>query len=113
MSMKFFRSKTRHAARVSNLDELRFVGSYWMRRKYTFATACALTLVWTGLDLSLPVPSAHLIGVIASTTHGDHAAWQAWRLFVGLFAGYAIARNPPYPLRASISAPTIQSPNNY
>ncbi len=104
--MKFFQTKTRHTAPVSNLDVLRFVGSYWMRRKYT------LTLVWTGLDLSLPVASAHLIGVIASTTHGDHAAWQAWRLFVGLFAGYAIARNITYRLWASMSARNMEALNN-
>ncbi|PLZ02952.1 multidrug ABC transporter ATP-binding protein [Burkholderia sp. WAC0059] len=99
-------------APVTNAQVLRFIAGYWMRHRVAFAVACALTLVWTGLDLCLPVASSRLIATVAAHAHGSASAWRAWRLFVGLFAGYVVARNATYRLWARMSAYNMEAMNN-
>ncbi|BEU28502.1 ABC transporter ATP-binding protein [Paraburkholderia sp. 22B1P] len=100
------------AAIASNLEVLRFVGSHWMRQRRLFVIAGALTIAWTSLDVMIPVASSHVIAAVAAG-HGDiRAAWNAWLMFIGAFAGYAVARNVTFRLWSVVAARNMESITN-
>ncbi|TDV03062.1 ABC transporter ATP-binding protein [Paraburkholderia caballeronis] len=97
---------------VTNREVLAFVWSFWMKRRRTFALACVLTLVWTGLDLSLPMASSRLIAAVAPLPADAPRAWLAWRAYLLLFAAYAIVRNVAFRLWARIAAFNMEAMTN-
>ncbi|MCW2498323.1 MAG: ABC-type multidrug transport system, ATPase and permease component [Jatrophihabitans sp.] len=105
-------NETRDASGVTNLQVIAFIWSFWLRRKYTFAAACILMLIWTGLDLSLPIASSHLVATVASAPNGVQRAWHAWRTFIILFAGYIVIRNAAFRLWSVIAARNMKTMTN-
>ncbi|BEU25627.1 ABC transporter ATP-binding protein [Paraburkholderia caribensis] len=110
--MTFSKSRARNPSSVSNREAFAFVWSFWMKRKRTFAFACLLTLVWTGLDLSLPVASAHLVAAVEPFSGRAQNAWLAWKAYVLLFAAYAVVRNLTFRVWARIAAFNMEALTN-
>jgi ATP-binding cassette subfamily B protein len=107
--MESFNRPAGSAPQVTNTQVFAFVWSFWTKRTRSFAIACMLTLLWTGLDLSLPLASSHLIAAVASQPLHSAQAWCAWRLYIGLFAAYALARNVTFRLWARIAALNMEA----
>ncbi|PYE25451.1 ATP-binding cassette subfamily B protein [Paraburkholderia silvatlantica] len=101
--------RTETSPKVSNAEVLTFIWSFWKRRPRSFAFAGALTLLWTGLDLSLPLASSHLITAVSSQPFRIADAWGAWRLYIVLFAAYAVTRNVTFRLWARIAALNMEA----
>ena len=78
---------------LSNGQVLAFIGLQWMRRPGLLAASVLFLFVAVGLDLMLPTASGRLVDAVARDAAHPAHAWRAWMLFVGVFFGYAIARN--------------------
>ena len=78
---------------LSNAQVLAFIISQWLRRPGLLAATLVFLFIAVGLDLMLPKAAGALVDAVASNPSRPARAWQAWGLFVGVFLGYAVARN--------------------
>ena len=78
---------------LTNRQVLGFIATFWLRRPWLLTGVAVFTVATIGLDLALPWASGQLVDAVSAGLRSAPAAWGAWALFVGVYAGGALVRN--------------------
>ena len=78
---------------LTNRQVLVFIARFWLRRPWMLTGVAVFTLGSIALDLALPWASGKLVDAVSAGFRAIDAAWGAWALFVGVYAGGAFVRN--------------------
>jgi ATP-binding cassette subfamily B protein len=83
-----FRKRT-----LSNLQVLRFISTYWMRRRWGYFTTIVLVLIAIGFESMMPRAAEALVDALRRVPASADTAWGAWAFFVGVYLAYSLIRN--------------------
>jgi ATP-binding cassette subfamily B protein len=78
---------------LTNGQVLAFILKQWLRRPRLLAATLVFLFMAVGLDLMLPKAAGGLVDSVSRDAAHPDRAWRAWMLFVGVFLGFAAARN--------------------
>ncbi|WP_091736802.1 ABC transporter ATP-binding protein [Phenylobacterium immobile] len=78
---------------LSNLQVLRFIAGFWMRRPWLFWISIVLTVVSIGFDLAVPWAAGRLMDAVSAGPGAAGLAWSAWLAYVGVFLAFQLIRN--------------------
>ncbi len=111
--MEQYDDDERTRARVlSNGQVLRFIASYWLRRRTLLAITIVLTLIALGFEIMLPRASAMLVDAVGKGLSNTRGAWRAWALFVGVYLGFAVIRNIAFRFWNPLAASNMEEMTN-
>ncbi|HEX4095135.1 MAG TPA: ABC transporter ATP-binding protein, partial [Caulobacteraceae bacterium] len=83
-----FRKRT-----LSNTEVLRFIATYWMRRRWGYFATIGFVLVAIGFESMMPRAAEALVDATRHVPISASVAWQAWLFFVGVYVVYTLVRN--------------------
>jgi ATP-binding cassette subfamily B protein len=83
-----FRKRT-----LSNTQVLRFIASYWLRRRWGYFATIGFVLVAIGFESMMPRAAEALVDATRHVPVSATIAWQAWLFFVGVYVVYTLVRN--------------------
>jgi ATP-binding cassette subfamily B protein len=83
-----FRKRT-----LSNVEVLRFIATYWLRRPWGYFATIGFVLVAIGFESMMPRAAEALVDATRHVPVSAAVAWQAWLFFVGVYVIYTLVRN--------------------
>ncbi|HEX7761063.1 MAG TPA: ABC transporter ATP-binding protein [Caulobacteraceae bacterium] len=97
---------------LSNRQVLRFIAGFWARRPWLLTGTMTLTLAAIGCELLVPPAASRLIDTIGKGPSHAAEGWQAWWVFVGVYAGFAVIRNLAFRFWNPLAAHNMEEMTN-
>jgi ATP-binding cassette subfamily B protein len=97
---------------LSNGQVLGFIAGFWARRPWLLIGTTVLTLAAIGCELLVPPASSRLIDTIAKGPSHAAEGWQAWTVFVAVYAGFAVIRNIAFRFWNPLAAHNMEEMTN-
>jgi ATP-binding cassette subfamily B protein len=78
---------------LSNLQVLRFIAGYWLRRPWRVGATIVVGLLAIAFETYMPTAARHLVDITSQGPVPGNAAWTAWAAFVVAYASFGVIRN--------------------
>jgi ATP-binding cassette subfamily B protein len=78
---------------LSNLQVLRFIAGYWLRRPWRVGATIAVGLLAIAFETYMPTAARHLVDITSRGPVPGNGAWAAWATFVVAYASFGVIRN--------------------